>query len=202
MTEKEKRRRLPRGRARAHVAPRRRAAAVQKVTIVSRRLALGYTLHTPQEDQFLSTKEELRRPHEGAPPGRAAEQIVFGAVTNGASNDLERVTSIARAMIFEYGMGDEVSSRTLRAGNSPSPRKTKRLPRRRAGAPHRPGLCRDRPPDLQAPGRSTASPAELLEKETLNPAGARGAAGQRAARVGAASTGSRLPRRLTLYRSH
>ena len=53
-------------------------------------LALGYTLHTPQEDRFLSTKEELIDRMKVLLGGRAAEQIVFGAVTNGASNDLER----------------------------------------------------------------------------------------------------------------
>ncbi|HZB86730.1 MAG TPA: hypothetical protein VE289_09225, partial [Gaiellaceae bacterium] len=47
----------------------------------------------------------------------AAEQIVFGAVTNGAANDLERVTDLARSMVFEFGMGEEVSSRTMRADN-------------------------------------------------------------------------------------
>ena len=100
---------------------------VQKVTIVSRGLALGYTLHTPQEDRFLNTKEELVDRMKVLLGGRAAEQIVFGAVTNGASNDLERVTAIARAMIFEYGMGDEVSSRTLRADNYALSEETKRL---------------------------------------------------------------------------
>src|ERR671936_441739 len=59
--------------------------------------------------------------------GRAAEQIVFGAVTNGAANDLERVTELARSMIFEFGMGDEVASRTMRADNYALSEHTKRL---------------------------------------------------------------------------
>ena len=59
--------------------------------------------------------------------GRAAEQIVFGAVTNGAANDLERVTDLAREMIFEFGMGDEVSSRTMRADNYALSEHTKRV---------------------------------------------------------------------------
>jgi cell division protease FtsH len=100
---------------------------VQKVTIVSRGLALGYTLHTPQEDRYLNTKEELVDRMKVLLGGRAAEHIVFGAVTNGAANDLERVTAIARAMIFEYGMGDEVSSRTMRADNYALSEETKRL---------------------------------------------------------------------------
>ncbi|MGH2994956.1 MAG: ATP-dependent metallopeptidase FtsH/Yme1/Tma family protein, partial [Gaiellaceae bacterium] len=78
---------------------------VQKVTIVSRGLALGYTLHTSQEDRYLNTKEELVDRMKVILGGRAAEHIVFGAVTNGAADDLERVTAIARAMIFAYGMG-------------------------------------------------------------------------------------------------
>jgi len=90
---------------------------VQKVTIVSRGRALGYTLNTPQEDRYLHTKEELIDLMKVLLGGRAAEQIVFGAVTNGAANDLERVTELARAMVFEFGMGTEVSSRTMRADN-------------------------------------------------------------------------------------
>jgi cell division protease FtsH len=90
---------------------------VQKVTIVSRGQALGYTLNTPQEDRYLHTKEELLDLMKVYLSGRAAEQIVFGAVTNGAANDLERVTDLARSMVFEFGMGSEVFSRTMRADN-------------------------------------------------------------------------------------
>jgi cell division protease FtsH len=90
---------------------------VQKVTIVARGHALGYTLNTPQEDRYLHTKDELLDLMKVMLAGRAAEQIVFGAVTNGAANDLERVTDLARSMIFEFGMGEEVASRTMRADN-------------------------------------------------------------------------------------
>src|SRR6187397_3064629 len=100
---------------------------VQKVTIVSRGRALGYTLNTPQEDRYLHTKEELLDLMKVLLSGRAAEQIVFGAVTNGAANDLERVTDLAREMIFEFGMGDEVSSRTMRADNYALSEHTKRV---------------------------------------------------------------------------
>jgi cell division protease FtsH len=100
---------------------------VQKVTIVSRGQALGYTLNTPQEDRYLHTKEELVDLMKVMLAGRAAEQIVFGAVTNGAANDLERVTELARSMVFEFGMGDEVSSRTMRADNYALSEQTKRL---------------------------------------------------------------------------
>jgi cell division protease FtsH len=100
---------------------------VQKVTIVSRGPALGYTLNTPQEDRYLHTKEELVDLMKVILAGRAAEQIVFGAVTNGAANDLERVTELARSMVFEFGMGDGVSSRTMRADNYALSEHTKRL---------------------------------------------------------------------------
>ena len=59
--------------------------------------------------------------------GRAAEELVFGRVTNGAANDLEKVTEIARAMVFEWGMADTVSSRTMRADNYALSEETKRL---------------------------------------------------------------------------
>ena len=141
---------------------------VQKVTIVSRGLALGYTLHTPQEDRFLSTKEELIDRMKVLLGGRAAEQIVFGAVTNGASNDLERVTAIARAMIFEYGMGDEVSSRTLRADNYALSEETKRL--RDDEQARLTDQAYAETVRLIAKHRGTLDrvTAELLEKETLN----------------------------------
>jgi cell division protease FtsH len=100
---------------------------VQKVTIVSRGRALGYTLNTPQEDRYLHTKGELLDLMKVLLAGRAAEQIVFGAVTNGAANDLERVTELARSMVFEFGMGEEVSSRTMRADNYALSEHTKRL---------------------------------------------------------------------------
>jgi cell division protease FtsH len=100
---------------------------VQKVTIVARGHALGYTLNTPQEDRYLHTKEELLDLMKVMLAGRAAEQIVFGAVTNGAANDLERVTDLARSMIFEFGMGEEVASRTMRADNYALSEHTKQL---------------------------------------------------------------------------
>jgi cell division protease FtsH len=100
---------------------------VQKVTIVSRGQALGYTLNTPQEDRYLHTKEEFLDLMKVMLGGRAAEQIVFGAVTNGAANDLERVTDLARRMVFEFGMGDEVASRTMRADNYALSEHTKRV---------------------------------------------------------------------------
>jgi cell division protease FtsH len=100
---------------------------VHKVTIVSRGQALGYTLNLPSEDRYLHTKEELADLLKVYLAGRAAEQIVFGRVTNGAANDLEKATALARAMVFEYGMSDNVTSRTMRADNYALSEETKRL---------------------------------------------------------------------------
>src|SRR5581483_9339251 len=103
------------------------ALPVQKVTIVARGHALGYTLHMPAEDRYLDTKEELVDMMKVYLAGRAAEQVVFGNVTNGAANDLEKATELARSMVFEYGMSDVVSSRTVRADNYSLSEETKRL---------------------------------------------------------------------------
>src|SRR5438105_3626654 len=103
------------------------AMPVQKVTIVARGQALGYTLNLPAEDRYLHTKEELVDMMTIYLAGRAAEQIVFGRVTNGAANDLEKATDLARSMVFEYGMSDIVSSRTMRDDNYALSEETKRL---------------------------------------------------------------------------
>ena len=103
------------------------AMELQKVTIVSRGDALGYAFYLPEEDRYLHTKEELIDRMIVALAGRAAEEVVFGRVTNGAANDLEKVTEIARSMVFEWGMADSVSSRTLRADNYALSEETKRL---------------------------------------------------------------------------
>jgi cell division protease FtsH len=99
----------------------------QKATIIARGSALGFVLHLPEEERYLETKEELNDWMVMALAGRAAEEIVFGRVTNGAANDLEKVTQIARSMVFEWGMGDSVTSRTLRADNYALSEETKRL---------------------------------------------------------------------------
>jgi cell division protease FtsH len=103
------------------------ALPVHKVTIVSRGQALGYTLNLPMEDRYIHTKEELIDMMKVFLAGRAAEQVVFGRVTNGAANDLEKATGLARSMVFEYGMGEVVSSRTMRADNYALSEETKRL---------------------------------------------------------------------------
>ncbi len=81
---------------------------VQKITIVPRTMgALGYVMQTPEEEKFLNTKKELEAMLVGALAGRAAEEIVFDTVTTGASNDIEKATKIARAMITQYGMSEK-----------------------------------------------------------------------------------------------
>ncbi len=78
---------------------------VQKITIVPRTMgALGYVMHVPEEEKYLNTEAELRDMLVGLLAGRAAEEIVFDTVTTGASNDIEKATNIAKAMITQYGM--------------------------------------------------------------------------------------------------
>src|SRR5207247_4411310 len=103
------------------------ALPVHKVTIVSRGQALGYTLNLPAEERYLRTKEELIDMMKVFLAGRAAEQVVIGRVTNGAANDLEKATELARSMVFEYGMSETVTSRTMRADNYSLSEETKRL---------------------------------------------------------------------------
>jgi ATP-dependent metallopeptidase hflB len=78
---------------------------VQKITIVPRTMgALGYVMYVPEEETYLKSDEELEDMLVSIFGGRAAEEIVFGSVTTGAANDIEKATSIARAMITQYGM--------------------------------------------------------------------------------------------------
>ena len=84
------------------------SALVQKITIIPRTSgALGYTMQVEQNDKVLMTKEELENKIATLTGGRAAEEIVFGQITTGASNDIEQATKLARAMITRYGMTDE-----------------------------------------------------------------------------------------------
>ena len=78
---------------------------VQKITIVPRTMgALGYVMQVPEEEKYLNTEAELHAMLVGLLAGRAAEEIVFDTVTTGASNDIEKATGIARAMVTQYGM--------------------------------------------------------------------------------------------------
>jgi cell division protease FtsH len=88
---------------------------VQKVSIVPRGKALGYTLNLPQEDRYLKSRQELIDYMKVLLGGRVAEQITFGRVTTGASDDLAKVTTIARSMVYEYGMGTSIRSHQVPA---------------------------------------------------------------------------------------
>ena len=82
---------------------------VSKITIVPHTDgALGYTMYLPEEEKFLSTKDELLAHLRGTLGGRAAEQVVFGVQTNGASGDIQQATGLARHMVSLYGMSDEL----------------------------------------------------------------------------------------------
>jgi cell division protease FtsH len=88
---------------------------VQKVSIVPRGKALGYTLNLPQEDRYLKTRQELIDYMKVLLAGRVAEQITFGRITTGASDDLKRVTAIARSMVNDYAMGTHIRSHQVPA---------------------------------------------------------------------------------------
>src|SRR4030081_2251880 len=83
---------------------------VRKVSIISRGMALGWTLDLPEEDKYLVSKEELKQQIAGIMGGRAAEEIVFGDVTSGAENDIQRATQMARRMVTQWGMSEKVGN--------------------------------------------------------------------------------------------
>lgn len=90
------------------MALQKESEPVQKITIVPRTMgALGYTMQTPEEEKYLSTKDEMMADLVSFYGGRAAEEIKFDSVTTGASNDIERATSMARAMVTQYGMSEK-----------------------------------------------------------------------------------------------
>ena len=89
------------------------AQPVSKITIVPHTSgALGYTMYLPEEEKFLSTRQELEVELKSLVGGRAAEQLVFGVQTTGASNDLQRATSLARNMVSQYGMSSDLGLMT------------------------------------------------------------------------------------------
>jgi cell division protease FtsH len=86
---------------------------VHKISIISRGQALGYTISMPQEDKFLTTRAELTDNLAMTLGGRAAEEIVFGEITTGASNDLEKVTATAKQMVMRFGMSERLGPRVF-----------------------------------------------------------------------------------------
>ncbi len=100
---------------------------VHRVTIVPRGRSLGSMLSLPEEDRYVLSTEELEDWLKVRLGGRAAEQVVFGRITNGAEGDLDRVTTVARSMVFEWGMGKTTRSQQLKADNYGLSEKTKQL---------------------------------------------------------------------------
>jgi cell division protease FtsH len=86
---------------------------VHKVSIISRGQALGYTISLPTEDKFLTSRAELTDTMAMTLGGRAAEEIVFGEITTGASNDLEKVTETAKQMVMRFGMSERLGPRVF-----------------------------------------------------------------------------------------
>jgi cell division protease FtsH len=100
---------------------------VHKISIVPRGRALGYTLNLPEEDRYLKTREELIDFMTMLLGGRAAEEIVFGAVTTGASDDLAKVADISQSMVHEYAMGTSITSRKVSAEGGAVSDRTRQL---------------------------------------------------------------------------
>jgi cell division protease FtsH len=86
---------------------------VHKISVISRGQALGYTISLPTEDKFLTTRAELSDTMAMTLGGRAAEEICFGEVTTGASNDLEKVTATAKQMVMRFGMSEKLGPRVF-----------------------------------------------------------------------------------------
>ena len=136
---------------------------VHKISIISRGQALGYTISLPTEDKFLTSRAELTDTMAMTLGGRAAEEIVFGEITTGASNDLEKVTETAKQMVMRFGMSERLGPRVFGHDRGQPflgrefSRRARLLRRdrprdRRRDPPHR----RGRPPDRQGPAHREA----------------------------------------------
>ena len=108
----------------AHIVGR--GMTIHKVTIVPRGGALGYNLYTPTDERILATRDDLITRIVVLLGGRAGEEVALGEVSNGAGDDLERATAIARAMVFDWGLGESLTTRTVRADNFALSEDTKR----------------------------------------------------------------------------
>jgi cell division protease FtsH len=86
---------------------------IHKISVISRGQALGYTISLPGEDKFLTTRAELQDTMAMTLGGRAAEEITFGEITTGASNDLEKVTATAKQMVMRFGMSEKLGPRVF-----------------------------------------------------------------------------------------
>jgi cell division protease FtsH len=86
---------------------------IHKISVISRGQALGYTISLPGEDRFLTTRAELQEMMAMTLGGRAAEELTFGEITTGASNDLEKVTQTAKQMVMRFGMSEKLGPRVF-----------------------------------------------------------------------------------------
>ncbi|HWF54992.1 MAG TPA: ATP-dependent zinc metalloprotease FtsH [Solirubrobacteraceae bacterium] len=86
---------------------------IHKISVISRGQALGYTISLPGEDKFLTTRAELQDTMAMTLGGRAAEEIIFGEITTGASNDIEKVTQTAKQMVMRFGMSEKLGPRVF-----------------------------------------------------------------------------------------
>jgi cell division protease FtsH len=89
------------------------ADPVHKVSIISRGMALGWTLSLPEEDKYLVSRNELMDQIAGIMGGRVAEEIVFQDITSGAENDIQKATQIARRMVTQWGMSEKLGTVTM-----------------------------------------------------------------------------------------
>ena len=103
------------------------SADLHKVTILPRGQALGMMMRLPEEDRHMASQDELEDWLKVSLGGRAAEQVVFGRITNGAASDLDQATAIARTMVFDWGMGTTTQSQQMRADDYALSEETKRL---------------------------------------------------------------------------
>jgi cell division protease FtsH len=103
------------------------SADIHKVTILPRGRALGMMMRLPEEDRHMASQDELEDWLKVSLAGRAAEQVVFGRITNGAASDLDHATSIARLMVFDWGMGQTTQAQQMRADDYALSEETKRL---------------------------------------------------------------------------
>ena len=142
---------------------------IHKVTIVPRGRALGFMMSLPEEDRYVLSKDELEDWLKVTLAGRAAEQVVFGRITNGAANDLDRATAIARSMVFDWGMGRDHRRSRCAPTTTRCPKRRKRHARRGAARDHRRRRTPRRVRLVSAHRRHLDVLAQaLLDKETLD----------------------------------
>jgi cell division protease FtsH len=100
-------------------AKQKNTQPIQKITIVPRTMgSLGYTMQMPEEEKYLTTKEEILEEIVTLLAGRSAEEVEFGSITTGAANDIERATNYARSMISQYGMSDNFDMMALESAQN------------------------------------------------------------------------------------